>query len=202
MTMPTPPERSPLQDAEEAGIWRAFRALGDYKFKDVLWPEITLGVILGAGGSVLVIHSTTVDERIALAGEVLTLAGVLLAVTFAALAFVVSIPSGSYLRMLGETRDGGMRRFLDPFLVAIGTQIALIVLAFAYRIFADSVPRQLEHVVFAVMACLLLFALFDIAALARQLVRHGILRAIDSTLNEPADGDDQNVHSLSERKGR
>jgi hypothetical protein len=81
-------------------------------------------------------------------------------------------------------------------------QIGLVLLAFAYRIFANSIPKQVEHIAFGLVACLLLFTLFDVAALARQLVRHGILRAIDATLDEPEGEEGRNVHSLPERKGR
>src|SRR5262245_17097712 len=121
------------------GVWRAFRALGQYRLVDAVWPEVVLGLAIGAGGAVLAIQSTDTATRIEVATEVLTLAGVLLAVTFAALAFVVAIPSGGYLRLLNETNEGGMQKFLDPFLVAVGAQVGLILLTISYRIFADSV---------------------------------------------------------------
>ena len=41
-----------------------------------------------------------------------------------------------------------MRRFLDPFLVAVGTQIAIILLAVAYRLVSGDVAKWIEHVSF------------------------------------------------------
>ena len=198
-----PPEQNALEGIDNpVGVFRAIRALGDYKLKDALWPEVTMALILGAGGSIFIVRATTVVERVGVMGNALALAGVLLAVTFAALAFVVSIPSGSYLRMLGETKEGGMRRFLDPFLLAVGVQIGLVLLAFAYRIFAVHVPDAIEHIAFGVGAFLLVFALFDIAGLARQLVRHGVLRAIDSTLSGSEDENSASVHRLPGQRGK
>jgi len=188
--------------APRVGIWRAFRALGHYRLVDALWPEVICGLVIGAGGAVLAIQSTDTATRIGIAADVLGLAGVLLAVTFAALAFVVAIPSGGYLRLLGGTSDGGMQRFLDPYLVAVGVQVGLILLAFGYRIFAESVSNPVDHVAFAGLGFLVVFAILDIAALARQLVLHGVLRAqeavIEAEETEEAGG---SVKRLPERRG-
>ncbi len=182
------------------GVWRAVIALGDYPLKQALWPEATLALVIGGGGSVLIVRATTASERVGAASDVLVLAAALLGVVFAALAIVVSLPSTSYLRMLGETEDGGMRKFLDPFLVAVGTQIALLLLTFAYILVAEAVPRWVEHATFYVTATVLVFGLLDIASLARQLVRHGVLRAADAALS----GDEQRcaaeVHHLPKRR--
>lgn len=179
------------------GIWRA---LGDFKLKDALWPEGLLAVVLGAGGSALVIGATALTERVSAIGTVLALAGGFFGVVFAALAIVVSLPSTSYLKMLGQTPDGGMRRFLDPFLVAVGTQVSLVLLCVAYRLVATHVESWIEHAAFGLIGFLFVFGLFDIAALARQLVRHGVLRAADAAL-EPDErgGDGGSVRRLPKR---
>jgi hypothetical protein len=161
------------------GVWRA---LGEFKLKDAMWPEGLFALVIGGGGSALVIGVTKLAERVGVIGDVLVLAGAFLAVVFTALAIVVSLPSTSYLRMLGETPEGGMRRFLDPFLVAVGTQLAVVFLAVAYRLVAGDVASWVEHVGFGLVGFLFVFGLLDIAALARQLVRHGILRAADAAL--------------------
>jgi hypothetical protein len=168
--------------APRVGVWRAFGALGHYQFVDAVWPGVVFGLVIGAGGATLAIKGTDTAIRVEAAAEILTLSGVLLAVTFAALAFVVAIPSGGYLRLLGETKEGGMRNFLDPFLVAVGVQIGLILLAIAYRLFANSVSSPVEHLAFTGLGFLVVFALLDIAALARQLVLHGILRAREAII--------------------
>jgi hypothetical protein len=184
------------------GIWRAFRALGQYRLVDAVWPEAVFGLVIGAGGAALAIQSTETSTRIEIAGEVLGLAGVLLAVTFAALAFVVAIPSGGYLRLLGETSDGGMQRFLDPYLVAVGVQVGLILLAFGYRIFAEAVSNPVDHVAFGCLGFLVVFAILDIAGLARQLVIHGILRAREAVLEaEETEESGGSVKRLPERRG-
>jgi small-conductance mechanosensitive channel len=183
------------------GVWRAVIALGDYPLKQALWPEAILALVIGGGGSVFIVRATTASERVGAASDVLVLAAALLGVVFAALAIVVSLPSTSYLRMLGETEDGGMRKFLDPFLVAVGTQIVLLLLAFAYSLAAEAVPWWVEHAAFYVMATVLVLGLLDIAGLARQLVRHGVLRAADAAVSEEEQRRAGDVHRLSERRG-
>lgn len=187
----------------EVGVWRAVARLGDYKLKEVVWPEILLGAVIGGGGAALAVQATDLKARIDVMGVILPLAGTLLAVIFAALAIVVSLPSKSYLRMLEETEEGGMRRFLDPFLVAVGVQTVLFLAALAFRLFANNVAWWIEHVAFYILGFLFVFALLDVAALARQLVRHGILRAVDATLSDDSDDSARgNVAKLPERRGQ
>jgi hypothetical protein len=109
----------------------------------------------------------------------LALSGAFLAVVFAALAIVVSLPSTSYMRMLEETPDEGMRKFLDPFLVAVGIQVSIILIAIGYRLVASELMWWIEHAAFYVIGALFTFGLLDLAGLARQLVRHGV-RAVDA----------------------
>jgi hypothetical protein len=188
--------------APQVGVWRAFRGLGQYRLVDAVWPEVIFGLAIGAGGAALAIQSTDTTTRVEVAAEVLTLGGVLLAVTFAALAFVVAIPSGGYLRLLGKTTDGGMRKFLDPFLVAVGAQIGLILLAIGYRIFADHVPNPVDHIAFAGLGFLVVFAILDIASLARQLVFHGVLRARDAVIEaKETEESGGSIKRLPERRG-
>ena len=182
------------------GVWRAVAALGDYKLKDALWPEVVFAIAVGAGGPALIVRGTSVVERVGLMGDVLALAGAFLAVVFAALAIVVSLPSTSYLRLLGETENGGMRKFLDPFLVAVGTQIGLILLALAYRFGAEPVPGWIEHVAFYVIGTLFVFGLLDLAGLARQLVRHGVLRAAEAAMDGRGAETDGRVRQLPDRR--
>ena len=85
--------------------------------------------------------------------------------------------------MLGQTPEGGMRRFLDPFLVAVGTQIAIILLAVAYRLVSAMSPSGSSMSPSASWGSSLSSASLDLAALARQLVQHGILRAADATVS-------------------
>lgn len=166
------------------GVWRAVRRLGDYKLREALWPEVIFASLIGGVGAVLVVRATKVSERIDAMGDVLALSGAFLAVVFAALAIVVSLPSTSYLKTLGDTQGGGMRIFLDPFLVAVGTQIAVVLIAIGYRFAATDVDWKIEHGVFYVVGFLFVFGVLDLAGLARQLVKHGVLRAVDAAINE------------------
>lgn len=186
------------------GVWRALFAIADYKVREALWPEVVLALLIGGGGSALLLRATTVDQRVDAIGDVLTLAGAFLAVVFAALAIVVSLPSKTYLRMLEETRPGGMRLFLDPFLVAAGTQIFLILSAIAYTLAAADLGATFEHAIFYVVGFAFVFGLLDIAGLARQLARHGILRAQDALIKDEANTDaGSSVRRLpSQRKSR
>lgn len=168
------------------GVWRALARLGEYKVRELIWPEGVFGLVLGLGGAVVIVHATKLPDRLDVVGDVLALSGALLAVVFTALALVVSIPSEKYIRLLAETPNGGMIRFLDPFLIAVGTQAAIIVLALAYKLAAHDVSRAIEHSAFYAMGFLLVFGLLDVVALARSLVRHGVNRGIEA-LNSAED---------------
>jgi hypothetical protein len=170
----------------KVGVWRAILGLGDAKVKHFLWPEGLPALLIGGGGAVLVVRATSVSTRASATSALVVLAGALLAVSFAALAIVVSLPSSRYLRALSEVR-GGIKAFLDPFLVAIGTQLAIILLALGYELFASHVPWEVEHGAFYVLGFVFVFGLLDVAALARSLVRHGILRSMAAAMEDVED---------------
>src|SRR5205807_3969692 len=113
------------EDALKVGVWRA---LGNQDAKDLFWPEGFFGLVVGVGGAAAVIHLSHVSARVSATGDVLFLAGAFLAVVFTALAIFISLPSNAYLKMLRETPDGGIRRFLDPYLIAAGTQVGVVLL--------------------------------------------------------------------------
>jgi ABC-type Fe3+-siderophore transport system permease subunit len=186
---------------DPVGVWRSIFELGNYRFREVIWPELFFALLLGAGGAVAVIQSTRLTERTSAVADLLGVSAALLAVVFAALAIVVALPASRYLAVLGETEDGGMRVFLEPYLVAAGTQIAIILVALAYRMLATHVPAAVEHGAFYALGFLFVFGLLDIANLARQLVRHGIFRAADAAA-ETKNGDDTGgqVHPFESRR--
>jgi hypothetical protein len=114
-----------------------------------------------------------------LMGTILQLAGAFLAVVFTALAIMVALPSGRYLSALQQDDEwsDGMASFLAPFLVAVGTQIAVLLLAMTYGLAADQVSETVERAGFCLLGFFFVYGLLDIAGLARALVKHGILRA-------------------------
>jgi glucan phosphoethanolaminetransferase (alkaline phosphatase superfamily) len=127
---------------------------------------------------------TIATERHEVVALVAALGGAFVAVVFTALAIVVSLPSSSYLRMLAETPQGGMWRFLSPFLIALGTQALVVALSLAYWLMGDHVRSLFEKGAFVVLAFFFTFGLADLAALGRNLVKHGILRAHDALLQD------------------
>lgn len=168
------------------GVWRALWSLKDAKVKQVLWPEGLPSIVIGVGGGVLLIRASAVATRVSAASTVVIIASALLAVTFTALAIIVALPSSRYLSAMGEG-DDGMRPFLDPFLIAVGVELGVILLGLGYGLFAKHVAPWIEHGAFCLLALLFVYGLLDVAALARALAKHGIVRAWDAQ-HEPADG--------------
>jgi small-conductance mechanosensitive channel len=171
----------------KVGVWRALGSLGDLSIKELLWPEGLPALVVGGGGAALALRTCGLSTRIGAVEDLLALAGPLLAVVFAALALVVSIPSSNYMRALSES-GRGIKAFLDPFLLTAGTQALIILLAFGYLLVAASVSRTVEHIAFYVIGAVFVYGLLDIIALARSLVRHGIYRTTLARIE--AEGDD------------
>ncbi|MGO9955939.1 MAG: hypothetical protein ACLP50_08135 [Solirubrobacteraceae bacterium] len=182
------------------GVWRAIGRLGNYTVRELMWPEVTCAIVLGIGGGVAIVNTTKLADRVSAMGQVLALAAALLVVVFAGLALVVSIPSQDYMRRLAETPDGGMLRFLDPFLVAVGTETALVLLALVYSLVASQAPTLVEHVAFYAIAFLLVFGLLDVVALARSLVRHGLNRGVEAADSPPAAAGAEDVPRIDQRR--
>lgn len=183
----------------KVGVWRSLAGLANYKAKNLLWPEGGPALLLGAGGAFALAVSTAVSDRMDLMGTILQLAGAFLAVVFTALAIMVALPSGRYLSALQEDdeKSDGMARFLAPFLVAVGTQIAVLLIAIAYGLVADQVSRPVERVAFCLLGFLFVYGLLDIVGLARALVKHGILRARDAVRDFE---EEDKVRSLHQRR--
>ena len=193
----TPMQRDP-SDINRIGFWNAFRALGGYSLRDALWPEFFFALLIGAGGAVALVQATEVDDRASAAGGLVAVAAALLAVVFAALAVLVALPASRYLAEMAEAPDGGLRVFLDPFLLAAGTQLALIVVAVVYGMVAASAATIVEHGLFYLLGFLFIFGLLDVMSLARQLVKHAVGRAIRTAEPEPEPG---SVSPISRRAG-
>lgn len=183
----------------KVGIWRSVAGLGNYKIKNLLWPEGGPAIVIGAGGAYALASTTQVADRMDLMGTILQLAGAFLAVVFTALAIMVALPSGRYLSALqkDDEQSDGMARFLAPFLLAVGTQIAVLLVALAYGLVADQVSLTVERAAFCLLGFLFVYGLLDIAGLARSLVKHGILRARNAVREFE---EEDKVHSLDRRR--
>lgn len=166
----------------KVGVWRSAARLGGLRLDEILWPEGLPALIFGAGGAVLLVRASSVSERVGQMDSIVQLGAALLAVVFTALAIMVALPSGRYLQALqnDDPESDGMQRFLEPFLLALGVQLLVVVIALAYALGADAVSPPMEHAAFYVLGFLVVYGLLDVSALARSIVRHGIGRAVES----------------------
>ncbi|HEX5593638.1 MAG TPA: hypothetical protein VFX35_09865 [Solirubrobacterales bacterium] len=173
--------------------------MADYKVKKILWPEGVPALVIGAGGAFALAEVTELSSRVALMPTLLQVSAAFLAIVFTALAIMVALPSGRYLSALqkDDPESDGMASFLSPFLVAVGTQIVLLIIGAGYILAADHVSAAVEHASFCLLGFLFVYGLLDIAALARALVKHGIMRAQDAAREYE---EQQNVRSLPQRR--
>jgi hypothetical protein len=180
------------------GAWRSAARLGDYRLREVLWPEGLPALVFGAGGAVFLVGATSVSQRVAQMDSVVQLGAALLAVVFTALAIMVALPSGRYLQALqrDDPESDGMQRFLEPFLLTLGVQVAVVILALAYALAAPVVSAAVEHAAFYLLGFLVVYGLLDMVALARSVVRHGIGRAVEAVREAERD----NVSDLERRR--
>lgn len=175
---------------EKIGVWRAVWRLSDLSLKRLLWPEGLPALVLGGGGAVLLTSASGVADRVSQMSNVIQLSAALLAVVFTALAIMVALPSGRYLQALqgDDPESDGMQRFLEPFLLTLGVEVAALLLALAYSLAAEFVSPPVEHAAFYVLGFLVVYGLLDVVALARSVVRHGIGRAKESVREAEREG--------------
>ncbi|MEX2105647.1 MAG: hypothetical protein WD810_02005 [Solirubrobacterales bacterium] len=181
------------------GVWRALWRLGDYRLKHLLWPEGLPALVVGVGGAAALVRVGSVADRMAMMDTIVQLAVALLAVVFTALAIMVALPAGSYLRALqkDDAESDGMQRFLEPFLLTLGVEVAVVLLALGYSLSADAVSATVEHGSFYALGFLVVYGLLDVVALARSIVRHGIGRAQDAVREAQRD---EKITAISEHR--
>jgi len=155
------------------GFWNS---VGRMQFRDLLAPEILLGLVFGVAGSWALIHFGDLDKRFAVAGDYLQLAAALVGVVFAGFALVITLMSDEYLRWL-ETSNSGVEGFLRPFLISTGLQVGAVVGAVFYRAAAKLLPAVAENLVFVAISVLFVVAAFDVVSLARSVLMHGVAKA-------------------------
>lgn len=169
-------------EKKEVSFWRSVQSLPG---SDILgWVTIS-AVVVGVGGGTLLLANTQVPDRVAIAGDFIALIAPLLGVVFAAFALVIALFSDEYLELLEDTGEGVVA-FLRPFLVAIGLQVGTLLLTFIYRsgaaalAVADTWGSKAEVGLFLAMTALVVMALLDVLALAKNVMLHGLLRAKDA----------------------
>lgn len=154
------------------GFWRL---VGSMRLRSFFWPEGIPAIIVGLISAYCLNRWATADARLALAGDYLVLASVLVGVVFATMALVVSLLSDSYLLFLSQGNEGFLP-FMAPFVVGIGVQLLAIGGSLAYRV-AAPLKASCEPWLFTIVTVLIAYALFDIISLAKTVVAHAVTRA-------------------------
>lgn len=155
------------------GFWGS---VGSLRLRDLWTVEFFVAPLLGAAVAGWLVARGSKGARISLAGDYLELSGALLGVVFAGFALVIAFLSDAYLRELNGTTEGVVA-FLRPFMIATGLQVAVLACVVVYRGLAPEIPTIVEKVGFVVLTMLFMAALFDVVALARSVMLHGIARA-------------------------
>ena len=160
------------------GFWRSLRRLSG---EDIFSLELLAAILIGVGGGTGLLTKTRAGDRYDIAGDFLIVIGPLLGVVFAAFALVIALLSDSYLIALSESKDG-VASFFRPFLVAIGIQVGALLLTIIYRAGLDYLPSKAEVGLFLVVCFLVVFALLDVVALARNVFAHGVTRGEEAVI--------------------
>lgn len=152
------------------------RALADSKVRHLLWPEGTVALLIGVGGGIGLLNSTSVTQRVQLVGDSLQLVATLLGVSFAAFALMIALLSDAYISLLDKA-EGGIRAFLRPFTLAVGLQISTLIVGMTLRAIGSDVDSHVEVGLFLLWAFLFIYSLVDVMALTRNVSMHGLTRA-------------------------
>lgn len=164
----------------ELGFWRTVLRTSAGQLIGI---EGLLAVVLGLPMAALMVTNTSTQARVVVAGDVLSLGGALVGVVFAGFALVIALMSDRYLLLLDRSPNG-VRAFMAPFMVNIGTLVFVLLLAVVYRAGSGYVPGLWEKGAFFVLCVVFLYAALNIVALARSVMAHGTTRAEQATIDE------------------
>jgi hypothetical protein len=160
-------------DRRKFGFWYT---LFEYKKSRLAGKEGIAALVIGGGGGVEILRLTSVAQRLAIAGDFLTLISALVGVVLAGFALVVAFLSDSYTLQL-QKNPKGVRAFFAPFMINIGIDVGFIIGVVAYRAVAANVLHALEKTCFVVLSMIFVFAALNITALTRTIMAHGVTRA-------------------------
>lgn len=163
----------------EHGFWAAVSGL---KLKELFSAEIMIGVSVGIVIATLQLIWGNRESRVGLAGDYLAITSALLGVVFAAFALLVAFFSPAYVSLLNGL-DSGIKGFLQPFLIAIGVQVVLILGIVIYRALPNESPEWMSQIGFYAVSVTFAAALMDVVALARSVLIHGVLRGKQEVVN-------------------
>lgn len=139
------------------------------------WEGVS-ALVIGTAGSAVLVSVTTVADRIATAGDFLSLIAAILGIVLAAFALTVAFLSDSYTLQL-QKNPKGVRAFFAPFMINLGVDVGLVIGAVAYRAAAAHLPNWVEEALFVIIATIFVYAALNVVALARAVMAHGVTRA-------------------------
>lgn len=157
----------------EVGFLKAVKMTG---LRSFMLPEGLIALLMAGLATGLMCSLAAVSDRMDLALSALRIVAPLLGVVLAALTFVISFASDDYLRNL-KSKSGGVLAFYRPFVFALGIEIIALILIIVYRALATHVIVGVECLVFAVMCFFVAYSVFNVLAVARNVVMHALLRA-------------------------
>jgi hypothetical protein len=178
----------------EVGFWPALLSL---RLGQILlgW-EFLPAAVLGIGGGIVLLSFTTLSERAAIVGDYLVLLGPFVGVVLAGLAMVIALLSDRYLLLLKEAPNGVIG-FLRPFMLAVGFQIAALLVAVAYRAAASELPKRGEEIAFCAVSFLFVLGALEVVAVTRNLLAHALLRADQAEVEHL---EEQGVRAMRDRR--
>ncbi|MCU1482932.1 MAG: hypothetical protein JWQ19_3718 [Subtercola sp.] len=156
----------------EVGFWGS---VGRLKLSQLLSVEYVSSLLFGVGAAILLTMFGSLDSRISVAGDFLTIAPALVGVVFAGMALVVALMSDAYMRLLAES-ESGITGFLSPFMIALGIQVSTVVGAVGYRAFAPFMSSETEPWVFGALCVIFIASCLELVVLARNVFMHARLR--------------------------
>lgn len=163
---------SRVSEIPEFGFWKA---LGNFRLRQLLWPEGISAIAIGAILVWLLFSEGTIGDRLEFCGVALAVGLGVLAVVFTAFAVFVSLASDEYLELLEST--SGIGTFIGPFVVGIAIELFVVLAAIIGKVAYASDVSILGDVCTAAAAFGLAYGLLDVSSLARQLAKHAFIRS-------------------------
>jgi hypothetical protein len=168
-----PPEDSGLE-RRAFSFWRIVRERWGWR---LFGYEALFAVIIATAAGIPIVHLTKVADRIAIAGDFLTLVSAVLGLLLAAFALVVAFFSESYTMLLQSANPKGVRAFFSVFMINIGVDVGVVIATIGYRAAASYLPSLVEKIAFVVLAALFIYAVLNVVAVSRNVMAHGVTRA-------------------------
>jgi hypothetical protein len=157
----------------QVGFWGT---VGNLRIGQLVFaPEFAPALLLGVGGGIWLLATTSQADRVQVAEDYLIVLGPFIGLVLAGLTLVITLMSDKYLRLLST--GSGVIAFLRPFILAIGIQVGTLIGGVAYRAASDELPLRAEQVFFVALSFAFVFGVLEVVAITRNLLAHAVLRA-------------------------